>query len=363
LTGQNGAVYVVRVGPISDRDRASSLARQLADTGFPSTNLTGRLQYRVVSEPLPRSVAQGLASRLAGRGIQSTLQPLSSDTAQLLFGIFGSQKDADALSQRIAAQGYDAWVREGGTYVLRVGPYPKTAVKAIADIVKASAPEAAIAADPVPSQASPPAGAPAVPSSAPGSAAPRLPAASPPSVPAPRTPAPPPPAAPAAAPAVSAPQPAPPPGRPAPPQGSGYMVRVGPMSDADRASAIARQLAAGGFASATVARGTAFRVVSEPLPRSAADRVVALLGGRGVHSKVEPVNGDTVQILFGSFATQKEAEDLSQRISAQGYDAWVREATVYTVQVGPYPQSAVPTITGIVKSGAPDAAVTTESVP
>jgi cell division protein FtsN len=87
------------------------------------------------------------------------------------------------------------------------------------------------------------------------------------------------------------------------------------------------------------------------------------LAGRGFHSHVESLAGDSVQLVFGSFSSQKEAETLSQRITAAGYDAWVREGAVYTLQLGPYPQSSVNTITGIIKSGAPEATVTADPAP
>ena len=142
-----------------------------------------------------------------------------------------------------------------------------------------------------------------------------------------------------------------------------YMVRVGPVSDRDLAAAITKQLVAGGFSQSNVTSRTGFRVVSEPLPRSVAEGLVATLAGRGFHSQIEPLGGDTVQLVFGIFNSQKEAEALSQRIAAAGYDAWVREGVVYTLQLGPYPQSSVDAITGIVKSGAPGAAVTADPVP
>ena len=141
------------------------------------------------------------------------------------------------------------------------------------------------------------------------------------------------------------------------------MVRVGPVSDRDRAAALAKQLVAGGFSQANVTSRTAFRVVSEPLPRSVAEGLIATLAGRGFHSQQEPLAGDTVQLVFGTFSARKEAETLSQRIAAAGYDAWVREGAVYTLQLGPYPQSSVNTITGIIKSGAPGATITTDPVP
>jgi hypothetical protein len=141
------------------------------------------------------------------------------------------------------------------------------------------------------------------------------------------------------------------------------MVRVGPISDRDRASAIAKQLLAGGFPQTKITAQTAFRVVSEPLPRSAAENLATTLAGRGFHSQVEPLSRDTVHVLFGSFTSQRDAEALSRRIAAAGYEARVREGTSYTLQIGPYPQSSVNTITGIVQSGVPDARVTADPVP
>ncbi len=160
-------------------------------------------------------------------------------------------------------------------------------------------------------------------------------------------------------PAASAPQITP----PSPDPSRLYMVRVGPVSDRDLAAAITKQLVAGGFSQTNVTSRTGFRVMSEPLPRSVAEGLIATLAGRGFHSQTEPLAGDTVQLVFGTFSSQKEAETLSQRIAAAGYDAWVREGVVYTLQLGPYPQSSVNTITGIIKSSAPGAAVTADPVP
>ena len=104
-------------------------------------------------------------------------------------------------------------------------------------------------------------------------------------------------------------------------------------------------------------------MVSEPLPRSVAEGLIATLAKRGLHSQLEPLASDTVQLVFGTFTSQKEAETFAQRIGAAGYDAWVHEGTVYTLQFGLYPQSTINTITGIIKSGAPGAAVTAVPVP
>ena len=341
---------MVRVGPISDRNRASALEKQLSFGGFSQTKVTTQKGYLVVSEPLPRSAAESLVGTLAGRGFPSQIEPLAGDTVQLVFGMFTTQKEAETLAQRIGAAGYDAWVREGTLYTLQLGPYPQSSVNTITGIIKA---DAAVTTDPP--QASP----------APVAAAP------PPSPPpAPSTPrATPPPAAPAPQPQVSPPAASAPKTPPPPPATDSssndrlYMVRVGPVSDRDRASALAKNVVVGGFSETKVTTQRGYRVVSKPLPRSAAEGLIGTLAGRGFRSQIEPLTGDTVQLVFGTFTTQKEADTLAQRIGAAGFDASVREGVVYAIWIGLYPPSSVNTIMGIIKSGAPDAMVTVVPVP
>jgi hypothetical protein len=133
--------------------------------------------------------------------------------------------------------------------------------------------------------------------------------------------------------------------------------------DRDRAPALAKQLSAQGFAQTQVNAQTGYRVLSEPLPRKTVESVVATLAARGFRADVKPLTGDTVQLLFGIFTSQKDAETLSGRIAAIGYDAWIREDAVYTVHVGPHPPAAVVTITAIAKAGIPEAAVTADPIP
>ena len=194
------------------------------------------------------------------------------------------------------------------------------------------------------------------------------PQASPPPAPAPQASPPPPvPTRPTAPPPAPAPQAStPPPTKPAPVTANPlYTVRVGPVFDRDRASAIAKQLAAGGFSpTISTQSGPVFRVVSEPLPRNVAEDLGATLAGRGFRGQLELLAGGTAQLLFGAFISQKDAEALSQRITAQGYDVWVvRGGPAYMLQLGPYPQSSVEAITGILKSGAADATVTVDPAP
>jgi cell division septation protein DedD len=337
-------LYMVRIGPLTDRDRATAIAKQLTAGGFPQAQVSAQTAYRVLSEPLPRQVAGKLAAALAARGFRTSTEALTGDTVQLVFGGFASQKDAETLSGRIAAAGYDAWIREAPAYTVYLGPYPQAMVTTITDMVRAGAPGTTVAAD----DASSP------PSSAPPAAAPR--ALAPPSAPSPQ--------APAAPPAVSGQSPQPAPVRQAspPPSNALYMVRIGPVSDRDRAAAVAKQLSAEGFTQPQITPQTGYRVVSEPLPRKAAEDLVATLAGRGLRSHTEPLAGDSVQLLFGMFTSQKDAEALSSRIAAAGYDAWVREGPVYVLRLGPYPQASVNAITGIVRAGAPEATVATDPV-
>lgn len=208
-------------------------------------------------------------------------------------------------------------------------------------------------------QAAPPPATP-VPQAAPLPSTPEPQAAPPPVASAP-PPSPPPATSPQAVPPPASP---PPPSPPPSPDNRLYTVQVA-VSDRDRASAIAKQLQSSQAVAASeikVNTEAGFRVVSEPLPRSVAEGLVPTLAGRGFNSQVEPLTGDTVQLIFGNFTSQRDAEALSQRIAAAGYDAWVRQGTVYTLRVGPLSQSAIDTVTGIAKSGAPDATVTTAPV-
>lgn len=144
----SGAVYMVRIGPVFDRDRATAVAKQLATAGFVQSQITMQPGYRVVSEPLPRKAAEDLMATLARRGIRSSIEPATGESVQLIFGIATSQADAETLSSRIAAAGYDAWIRESPVYILRLGPYPQVSVNAITGVVRAGAPEAIVVTDP-----------------------------------------------------------------------------------------------------------------------------------------------------------------------------------------------------------------------
>ena len=338
-----GSLYMVEVGPFPDQDRAAAIAKELSARGFSQAKVVDQTKFRVLSLPLSRSAAEALVGTLVKRGFPSQIEPAGGDAFQLVFGTFSTQQEAEALAQRIGAAGYDARVRGGTGYRVHVGPYPLSSVVdtivTVTNIMKSSAPEASVTTSPVSSQTSAPAPAPQV-SPLPPVAAPQTPAVF---LPAPQTP----PAAPGPTSSLKDPL---------------HTVEIGPFPDRDRAAAIAKELSARGFSQAKVVSPTKFRVVSEPLPRSVAEDLVARLAGRGLPSQIESLGGDTVELVFGTFGTQQEADAMAHRVSAVGYDAWVRGGTGYALQVGPYPQSAINTITGIVKSRAPEATVTADSV-
>ncbi|HKX18539.1 MAG TPA: SPOR domain-containing protein [bacterium] len=143
-------LVTMRIGPFTDRDRATAIGARLSAAGFSQARVDTMKGYWVVSEPLPRTEAERLVSALAGRGFHPYVSPATGNTVQLIFGAFASQQGADALTSRVAAAGYDAWLREGTVYLVHLGPYPLAAVKNITDIVRGTAPEATIAGDPVP---------------------------------------------------------------------------------------------------------------------------------------------------------------------------------------------------------------------
>ena len=148
-------LYVVRIGPLIDRDRALAIAKQLSASGFPQAQVSAQTGYRVLSEPLPRQVADKLAATLAAQGVRSTKVALTGDTVQLVLGAFVSQKEAETLSGRVAAAGYAAWIRETPLYTVQLGPHPRATAATISDIVRASAPDAAVTVDDASSPPSP----------------------------------------------------------------------------------------------------------------------------------------------------------------------------------------------------------------
>ncbi len=150
----NKPLYLVQVGRIRDSERASELAGRLTLAGYAASLNRGEepVGFRVMSAPLPRNVAERRAATLEERGFRSRLQPLAAGLAQLEFGLFPSEQNAEALAKRIRTQGFDVTVvREGGLYyVIRLGPYGQSAVDAIVKIVSSFDAALAVSVSPAP---------------------------------------------------------------------------------------------------------------------------------------------------------------------------------------------------------------------
>ncbi len=66
------------------------------------------VQFRVVSEPLPRPVAAQRLKDLSGQGIPAFVRPDASDLVQLQYGAYRDYENAKADAERIRARGYAA---------------------------------------------------------------------------------------------------------------------------------------------------------------------------------------------------------------------------------------------------------------
>ncbi|MGH2372150.1 MAG: SPOR domain-containing protein [bacterium] len=130
--------YIVQVGPVAGEDRAAEIVRQLALAGFlarlASTQQPGPAHYQVVSETVPVAVAERRMVVLTQLGFRPQLRILAGGFAQLRFGAFTSQHDAELLAERVRTTGYAfaAVVREGGTaYLITLGPHREDTVESI----------------------------------------------------------------------------------------------------------------------------------------------------------------------------------------------------------------------------------------
>ncbi len=135
-----------------------------------------------------------------------------------------------------------------------------------------------------------------------------------------------------------------------------YIVQVGPISEAERATAtgITGVLTNAGFASQVSRRSEPelYRVLSDPLAPAVAERRASFLAQHGVQASVRSLGGGSVQLDFGGFASREAAEALGRRVGSLGYRAVVtREGgTTYTINLGPHPQAGVDTIVKIIRS-------------
>ncbi len=141
-----------------------------------------------------------------------------------------------------------------------------------------------------------------------------------------------------------------------------YFVRIGPISESN-AVEIIRRLAAAHYSVRNADGQTEpqrFRVVSAPMPRTDAQHLASTLAQRDFPSLVRSLKDDQVELQFGVFNMQGNAEDLAGRIQAQGYSPTVvREGAVRIIAGGPYSAASLNAIIKTVESAMSDHPVTT----
>lgn len=106
--------------------------------------MTGREEprsshFQVVSETVPLAVAERRVAVLTQLGFRPQMRTLAGGFAQLRFGVFASQQEAEVLATRVRATGYAfaAVVRDGGTvYVITLGPHRQDTVDLIQGMLR-----------------------------------------------------------------------------------------------------------------------------------------------------------------------------------------------------------------------------------
>ena len=138
VPNDEGPRYIVQVGPVAGEERATEIVRQLALAGFfarlASAQEPRPSHYQVISETVPLAVAERRMVVLTQLGFRPQLRVLAGGFAQLRFGAFTSQQEAELLAERVRTTGYAfaAVVREGGTaYLITLGPHREDTVEAI----------------------------------------------------------------------------------------------------------------------------------------------------------------------------------------------------------------------------------------
>lgn len=133
-------LYVVQVGPIVDAEQVSAIIGELTRGGFaPIVRKRDEpLRFRVSSDPHASSVVERRAAMLREQGFYPIVRALNDGLAELEFGRFASQRDAEVLAKRIRLQGFLTVVaREGGTfYTITLGPHRLRDIDAITTILK-----------------------------------------------------------------------------------------------------------------------------------------------------------------------------------------------------------------------------------
>ncbi len=141
-----------------------------------------------------------------------------------------------------------------------------------------------------------------------------------------------------------------------------YLVRIGPLSESN-AVEIIRRLAAAHYPAGNQDGQTEpqrFRVVSAPMPRNDAQQLASTLAHRDVPSLVRSLTDGQVQLQFGVFTIQGNADDLAGRIQDQGYSPTVvHEGAVPIIAGGPYSAASVKAIIKTAESATLDHPLTT----
>lgn len=140
---EGGPRYLVEVGPVPTQERAAEIVRQLAAAGFGGRmsiiHETRTSHYQVVSETVPLTVAKRRVTVLTQLGFKPELWALAGGFAQLRFGPFATQQEAERLAERVRVTGYAfaAVVQAGGTaYVITTGPHSQDVVDAIQAVLR-----------------------------------------------------------------------------------------------------------------------------------------------------------------------------------------------------------------------------------
>ncbi len=149
---ENEPFLLVQVGPVASQELAAEIAGELTLGGFvPHTSRREEpSRFQVVTEPLPRTIADRRAAVLAQQGLRPSVRALTGGLAQLDFGAFPSGEAAEAVAKRVRTLGFSAIVaREGGTvYIITLGPYRQSAVESIARLISRF--KAAVTVSPAP---------------------------------------------------------------------------------------------------------------------------------------------------------------------------------------------------------------------
>lgn len=135
---EQGPQFMIQVGPIADRDRAAEIVNHLALIGLAAGMLVREEpvppHFVVISDTVPLAVAERRAAALTQLGFHPQLRTLAGGYAQLRFGAFASQQEADRVARavRITGFAFAAVVREGGTvYIITLGPLRSESVETV----------------------------------------------------------------------------------------------------------------------------------------------------------------------------------------------------------------------------------------